>query len=210
MACSSLKKTPLNSSPALEERNSRLRKRATTQLTKHPSLRSERERRDVVFVFEFIVAVVCARRSAPRVLLVEDTQKQSRLRGARCRRWYVLHRKAHFTRNFFDLSRAKARRTKKVAMSASEKRTHPKKTRFPPRAKEATRTSRRGRVDGLSPRARTIFCTSPVVEKKPQKRITFCGTEGERKRDRRPRRKRRTSLLGPHVVAARCTSFLNG
>ena len=152
----SLKKTPLNSSPA-EERNSRLRKRATTQLTKHPSLRSERERRDVVFVFEFIVAVVCARRSAPRVLLVEDTQKQSRLRGARCRRWYVLHRKAHFTRNFFDLSRAKARRTKKVAMSASEKRTHPKKTRFPPRAKEATRTSRRGRVDGLSPRLRERF-----------------------------------------------------
>ena len=89
------------------------------------------------------------------------------------------------TRNFFDLSRAKARRTKEVAMSASEKRTHPKKTRFPPRAKEATRTSRRGRVDGLSPRARTIFCTS-LVEKKPQKRITFCGTkEGERKRDSR-------------------------
>ena len=95
-------------------------------------------------------------------------------------------------------------------MSASEKRTHPKKTRFPPRAKAATRTSRRGRVDGLSAFARTIFCTSPVVEKKTQKRITFCGTEGERKRDRRPRRKRRTSLLGPHVVAARCTSFLNG
>ena len=94
----SLKKTPLNSSPA-EERNSRLRKRATTQLTKHPSLRSERERRDVVFVFEFIVAVVRAR-SAPRVLLVEETQNQSRLRGARCRRWYVLLHKAHYKRIF--------------------------------------------------------------------------------------------------------------
>ena len=112
----SLKKTPLNSSPALEERNSRLRKRATTQLTKHPSLRSERERRDVVFVFEFIVAVVRAR-SAPRVLIVEETQNQSRLRGARCRRWYVLH-KAHYA-HLFD-ARAKARRTKKVAMSASK------------------------------------------------------------------------------------------
>ena len=188
MACSSLS----NSSPAEEILSTaKARKPHDLQNTHPSSLRSERERRDVVFVFEFItVAVVCARRSAPRVLLVEDTQKQSRLRhGARCRRWYVLHRKAHFTRNFFYLSRAKARRTKKVAMSASEKRTHPKKTRFPPRAKEATRTSRRGRVDGLSPRARTIFCTSPVVEKKPQKRITFCGTEGERKRDRRPEKK---------------------
>ena len=84
----------------------------TTQLiTKHPkSLRSERERRDVVFVFEFItVAVVCARRSAPRVLLVEDTQKQSRLRGARCRRWYVLHRKAHSLRAIFSMYREQKR-----------------------------------------------------------------------------------------------------
>ena len=110
-----LKKTPLNSSPALvEERHSRLRKarNLTTQLiTKHPkSLRSERERRDVVFVFEFItVAVVCARRSAPRVLLVEDTQKQSRLRGARCRRWYVLHRKAHSLRAIFSMYREQKR-----------------------------------------------------------------------------------------------------
>ena len=92
--------------------NSRLRKarNLTTQLTKHPSLRSERERRDVVFVFEFItVAVVCARRSAPRVLLVEDTQKQSRLRGARCRRWYVLHRKAHSLRAIFSMYREQKR-----------------------------------------------------------------------------------------------------
>ena len=156
----SLKKNASQFEPRFIRRKkfSTAKARKTTQRTKHPSLRSERERRDVVFVFEFItVAVVCARRSAPRVLLVEDTQKQSRLRGARCRRWYVLHRKAHFTRNFFDLSRAKARRTKKVAMSASEKRTHPKKTRFPPRAKAATRTSRRGRVDGLSPRLRERF-----------------------------------------------------
>lgn len=73
-------------------------------------MRSERERRDVVFVFEFItVAVVCARRSAPRVLLVEDTQKQSRLRGARCRRWYVLHRKAHSLRAIFSMYREQKR-----------------------------------------------------------------------------------------------------
>lgn len=74
-------------------------------------MRSERERRDVVFVFECItVAVVCARRSAPRVLLVEDTQKQSRLRhGARCRRWYVLHRKAHSLRAIFSMHREQKR-----------------------------------------------------------------------------------------------------
>ena len=202
----SLKKTPLNSRAQKKFSTARAQPH-NFKRTKHPSLRSERERRDVVFVFEFIVAVVRAR-SAPRVLLVEDTQNQSRLRGARCRRWYVLHHKAHYAQFFRCASKsAKNEEGRDVGV---EKRTHPKKTRFPPRAKEATRTSRRGRVDGLSPRARTIFCTS-LVEKKPQKRITFCGTEGERKRDRRPqpRRKRRTSL-GPHVVAARCTSFLNG
>ena len=62
-------------------------------------------------MFECItVAVVCARRSAPRVLLVEDTQKQSRRRnGARCRRWYVLHRKAHSLRAIFSMYREQKR-----------------------------------------------------------------------------------------------------
>ncbi len=117
--------------------------RAITTHFKHPKSRSERERRDVVFVFEFIVAVVRAR-SAPRVLLVEETQNQSRLRGARCRRWYVLH-KAHYA-HFFD-ARAKARRTKKVAMSASKNERILRKRVF--RAARRRRRERRAEVASM-------------------------------------------------------------
>jgi len=88
-------------------------------------------------------------------------------------------------RAFFRFIASKSAKNEEGRDVGVEKRTHPKKTRFPPRAKEATRTSRRGRVDGLSPRARTIFCTS-LVEKKPQKRITFCGTEGQKKKEGPP------------------------
>ena len=196
----SQKNASLNSSPAVvEERQFSTAESAqfnhTTYYKTNPkkSLRSERERRDVVFVFECItVAVVCARRSAPRVLLVEDTQKQSRLRhGARCRRWYVLYRKAHPLRAiFFSMHREQKREERRRSRCRRRKNERILRKRVFRRARRRRR-ERRAEVASMGfPRVcENDFLYLSCRGENPQKRITFCGTEGERKRDRAGKRR---------------------
>ena len=162
-------------------------------------------------MFECItVAVVCARRSAPRVLLVEDTQKQSRLRhGARCRRWYVLHRKAHSLRAIFSMHREQKREERRRSRCRRRKNERILRKRVFRRARRRRR-ERRAEVASMGfPRVcENDFLYLSRRGEKTSKEDNLLWYRGRKKEG--PRRKRRTSLLGPHVVAARCTSFLNG